>query len=122
MSAPCARFSKSPRRSGRDRLPGISLLSLSTGDYTRIGPLTRRITGEWEDRASHCRSLAPHRRIRRGAGLTKSPRAAARVTFAPEAGTERLPRVINKPLDREAFFKIVEDVFARGWRRVKFIS
>ncbi len=41
------------------------------------------------------------------------------VTFAPEAGTERLRRVINKPASDEEICEGVRNVFKRGWRLVK---
>ncbi len=40
-------------------------------------------------------------------------------TFAPEAGTDRLRAVINKPLDEEKFMQCVLALFRSGWRRVK---
>ena len=41
-------------------------------------------------------------------------------TFAPEAGSERLRRVINKPVDQAYFYELIDDVFRRGWQTVKF--
>ncbi|HPK01152.1 MAG TPA: TIGR03960 family B12-binding radical SAM protein [Candidatus Sumerlaeota bacterium] len=99
----------------------ISLLSLSSADYTEIAPLVRRMTDEFGPRGVSV-SL-PSLRIN---GFdVKLVDEIARVrksgfTFAPEAGTTRLREVINKPVDQQRFFEIIEDVFARGWRTVKF--
>ena len=41
------------------------------------------------------------------------------MTFAPETGTERMSRVVNKQWDRAEFLKIIEDVCRRGWRTIK---
>src|SRR5690606_18183983 len=41
-------------------------------------------------------------------------------TFAPEAGTERLRRVINKAVDEQRFRETISQVLARGWRTLKF--
>ncbi len=41
------------------------------------------------------------------------------LTFAPEAGSERLRRLINKQVDSELLYEIIDTVFGRGWRGVK---
>jgi radical SAM superfamily enzyme YgiQ (UPF0313 family) len=41
------------------------------------------------------------------------------LTFAPEAGTQRLRDVINKGLTEEDFRRTLEAAFSRGWQRVK---
>lgn len=40
-------------------------------------------------------------------------------TFAPEAGTERLRRVINKNVAEEDMLQAIEAAWQRGWRSVK---
>ncbi len=44
---------------------------------------------------------------------------AAGLTFAPEAGTQRLRDAINKNVSQAQMDETAEQVFARGWRRVK---
>src|SRR5579875_2470728 len=41
------------------------------------------------------------------------------LTFAPEGGTWRMRRVINKLIREEDLYGAVEAAFANGWRRVK---
>jgi radical SAM superfamily enzyme YgiQ (UPF0313 family) len=41
------------------------------------------------------------------------------LTFAPEAGSERLRQVINKNISDDELFETLEAVFARGWRSLK---
>jgi radical SAM superfamily enzyme YgiQ (UPF0313 family) len=41
------------------------------------------------------------------------------LTFAPEAGTERLRRVINKNVTEEEIFAAAEAAWRHGWRRIK---
>ena len=41
------------------------------------------------------------------------------LTFAPEAGTQRLRDVINKGFSEESIFACLDEVFSRGWDRVK---
>ncbi len=40
-------------------------------------------------------------------------------TLVPEAGTERLRRVINKKLKEEEIFEAVSSAFSKGWRKLK---
>ena len=40
-------------------------------------------------------------------------------TIAPEAGTERLRKVINKELDEEVLFQGLSELFSKGWRNIK---
>ncbi len=99
----------------------ISLLSLSSADYSLIGPLIEQMTMDLGPRGISV-SL-PSLRI--NAFDVKLVDEIAKVrksgfTFAPEAGTTRLRDVINKPVDQDKFFEIIEDVFRRGWRTVKF--
>ncbi|MCL5271407.1 MAG: radical SAM protein, partial [bacterium] len=100
---------------------GISLLSLSSSDYSLIAPLIRRLGEEFGGRGVSV-SLPSLRingfDIHLVDELVKGRKS--NFTFAPEAGTERLRQVINKPVDQKAFFEIIEDVFRRGWRTVKF--
>jgi radical SAM family uncharacterized protein/radical SAM-linked protein len=99
----------------------ISLLSLSSADYTMIGPLVQRMAEEFGPGGVSI-SL-PSLRINAFDVSLVDEIAKVRksgFTFAPEAGTTRLRNVINKPVDQERFFQIIEDVFRRGWRTVKF--
>jgi radical SAM-linked protein len=40
-------------------------------------------------------------------------------TIAPEAGTDRLRRVINKEMDEKILFQGLADLFSKGWKNVK---
>ncbi len=40
-------------------------------------------------------------------------------TIAPEAGTERLRKVINKQIEEEVLFQGVSDLFSKGWKNIK---
>lgn len=99
----------------------ISLLSLSSADYTEIGPLIARLAQEFGPQGVSV-SL-PSLRIN-GFDIALVDQLAGQrrsgFTFAPEAGSERLRRVINKPVDQEHFFELIEDVFRRGWQTLKF--
>ena len=99
----------------------ISLLSLSSADYSGILELTRALRNELADQQVSV-SL-PSLRINAFdvdlADEIGSVRKSG-FTFAPEAGTARLREVINKAVDQERFHATMEAVLAKGWRTLKF--
>jgi radical SAM family uncharacterized protein len=98
----------------------IGLLSLSSSDYTQIGPLVKAIAEKYGDRALNI-SL-PSLRIESFSAdlleLLQGSRKAS-FTFAPEAATDRMRNVINKYITTEALLETAEEVFSRGWRLIK---
>ena len=98
----------------------ISLTSLSSADYTKIEEVLAMLTDCFA--AQNVKISLPSLRID-----SFSPELAARfqgerkggLTFAPEAGTERLRRVINKNLTDEQIMQTIEAAFAAGWQRLK---
>lgn len=98
----------------------ISLLSLSSGDYSEINSLTRELAEEYYPRRV---SLAlPSLRIDSilGDGL-KNVGAVRKtsLTFAPEAGSQRLRDVINKGVTEDDLINSVKAAFEAGWSHVK---
>lgn len=99
----------------------ISLMSLSSADYTAL-PTTMRLLQE-EFGAGRMGLSLPSLRINAfdveiAAIIAQGPKSG--FTFAPEAGTERLRRVINKAVDEEHFRRTIVQVLERGWRTLKF--
>lgn len=98
----------------------IGLLSLSTGDYSGLGPA---IVGIQDELAGQRTNLVlPSLRIDSldGALLERVGRERpAGVTFAPEAGTQRLRDVVNKQITEEEIVTGTKQAFARGVSRVK---
>jgi radical SAM family uncharacterized protein/radical SAM-linked protein len=103
--------------SGHDE---ASLTSLSTADYSAIVPLVRKTAD----------ALTPKRvslgvSSLRAYGLDNavlddiSRVRATGLTFAPEAGTQRMRDVINKNITEQQLQETAERVFARGWQSVK---
>lgn len=98
----------------------VGLLSLSTGDYSQVGPLLLRLmAAHSQDRVSvSLPSLRidnlDDRLIEEAARVRKSG-----FTMAPEAGSERLRRAVNKDFSDDAIVGAVERVFAGGWKSVK---
>jgi radical SAM family uncharacterized protein len=99
----------------------IALLSLSSSDYSCIETLVRELV---ERHGDHHLSLSlPSLRIESvSVSLMEQLQATGRrssFTFAPEAATERLRAVINKPIADEDLLGVVEEVYSRGWRTIK---
>lgn len=98
----------------------ISLLSLSTSDYPGIenvvSTLLRRYKG-----GNFTLSLPSLRLDTFSVALAHSfqDRKKIGLTFAPEAGTERLRRVINKGISEEDVLRTIETAWERGWRNIK---
>jgi radical SAM-linked protein len=98
----------------------ISLLSLSAGDYSVIGPLLTRVMDQFESK--RIAVSLPSLRIEEVVGHLAAQVSRVRktgFTIAPEAGTERLRKVINKQIDEEVFFRSASDLFSKGWRNLK---
>ena len=98
----------------------VSLLSLDTGDYTLIEPLTKALLDETQDKKIAL-SLPS---LRAGSLTDQTIREIKRVrktgfTVAPEAGTQRLRDVINKNISDEEIYETVERVSSQGWTSIK---
>jgi radical SAM-linked protein len=98
----------------------LSLASLSAGDYSSIQPLVIELLEAHRDgRVSvslpslRVGTLTPEM-IRAIAGTRKTG-----FTLAPEAGTERLRRVINKPVSDLDLMDAAETIFTNGWSVLK---
>jgi radical SAM family uncharacterized protein/radical SAM-linked protein len=98
----------------------ISLLSLSSADYSRLPQLLTALNMEFSPQGVGI--ALPSIRINScDLALVDSLHTVrpSGITLAPEAGTERLRRVINKPVDDAALLNIVERVFTSGRQTLK---
>jgi len=98
----------------------ISLLSLSSGDYSRIEDLLIRLMGRYYSRRIAL-SLPSLRTETLTRTLIENIRKVRKTSFtlAPEAGTQRLRNVINKGNTEEDLLATTAQVFAAGWKSVK---
>ena len=98
----------------------ISLMSLSSGDYSRITDLAREMTRRFEHRRVKVSlpSLRIDSILKDALSETQKVRKTA-LTLAPEAGTQRLRDVINKGVTEEDLMRSVRDAFEGGWSAVK---
>lgn len=98
----------------------LALLSLSTGDYSCLTPL---LVGLMDHFVSQKVSVSlPSMRV--GTLTPEVMRQIKRVrktgfTVAPEAGTDRLRRVINKGITEEDLLATCTSAFALGWKLIK---
>lgn len=98
----------------------IGFLSLSSTDYSALANLLAK-SGELAEKRTVSISLPSLRPEGLDASaisvLAKTRKTS--MTFAPEAGTERLRAVINKTYDENALLETLERVYAAGWRTTK---
>ena len=98
----------------------ITLSSLSTSDYKYLEPLTDRLTEYCE--ARNINMSVPSLRadnFSRDLMLKLQKVRKSGLTFAPEAGTQRLRDAINKNVTEEDVLKTCQIAFAGGWNNVK---
>lgn len=98
----------------------LGMLSLSTGDYSQLKPLAEALVEPFGER--HTSLSLPSMRVDSfSLGLMEkvSDTRKTGLTFAPEAGTQRLRDVINKGITEEDIFSALELAFEGGWSRVK---
>ncbi len=98
----------------------LSLLSLSTGDYSQIAGLMENLMATCEN--EHIAISLPS--LRAGTLTPELMQQIKRVrktgfTIAPEAGSQRLRDVINKNISEDDIKKTVDDAFDLDWKLVK---
>ena len=98
----------------------VSLSSLSTSDYSKINELLDELLS-WAKDDMVSVSLPSLRVDGFSTELTDKIKTVRKsgLTFAPEAGTQRLRDVINKNVREEELMKSMDVAFGAGWNRVK---
>src|SRR5437763_11368584 len=108
---------RSIQKSGFDE---VSLTSLSTADYSCISPLIKKVVEKLEPEnvslgVSSLRAYGLEEDLLDEIGKVR----ATGLTFAPEAGTQRMRDVINKNVTEEQLLETAQRVFSRGWSKMK---
>ncbi|KKN29355.1 hypothetical protein LCGC14_0844980 [marine sediment metagenome] len=101
-------------------LKQLSLLSLSTSDYSQIEKIVEAFSDELKEK--NVSISLPSLRMDDFAVEMLTKIAAIKktgLTFAIEAGSQRLRDVINKNLDEEQIISTLSAVFEKGWSKVK---
>jgi radical SAM family uncharacterized protein len=98
----------------------LSLTSLSTTDHSAIEEVLRRLSRATAGRAVTI-GLPSLRVDSFGVAMARLVGEGARggLTFAPEAGSQRLRDVINKNVTEDDLLTTVRTAFEGGWRRLK---
>ncbi len=99
----------------------VGLLSLSSADHSEIASLAKGLADRYEGTETGL-SLPSTRvdafNIDLANELTRNGRRSG-LTFAPEGGSERMRRVINKMVTEEDLIRTVTTAYGNGWRNVK---
>ena len=98
----------------------VALVSLSSSDYSQIEPLVRQLTTCYQHPplAVSLPSLRIDSFSVELAEMFQGQRKTG-LTFAPEAGSQRLRDVINKNVTEEDLLRTAEAAYSSGWRRIK---
>jgi radical SAM family uncharacterized protein len=99
----------------------VGLLSLSSADHSEIGDIATGLADRYE--GSNISLSLPSTRVDAfnvtlANELSRNGRRSG-LTFAPEGGTERMRRVINKMVTEEDLIRTVSTAYSHGWRQVK---
>lgn len=98
----------------------VSLTSLSTTDHSELPDVLRRLDAQLKNSAVRI-SIPSQRLDSFGVEMAELVAGTKKggLTFAPEAGTQRMRDVINKNITEENLDLAVKHAFEAGWRRLK---
>jgi radical SAM family uncharacterized protein/radical SAM-linked protein len=98
----------------------LSLLSLSTGDYSCVNPLLRDLMNRFAPQrvaislpSTRIDAISPHVLDELSRGRKTG------FTLAPEAGSQRMRNIIQKEYKEEELVEAARRIFALGWRNLK---
>jgi radical SAM family uncharacterized protein len=99
----------------------VGLLSLSSADHSEIGEIAKGLADRYEN--SNVSLSLPSTRVDAfnvtlANELSRNGRRSG-LTFAPEGGSERMRKVINKMVSEDDLIRTVTTAYAAGWRQVK---
>ena len=99
----------------------VGLLSLSSADHSEIGDICSGLADRYQ--GTNVSLSLPSTRVdafnvELARELSRGGRRTG-LTFAPEGGSERIRRVINKMVSEEDLIRTVVNAYSNGWRQVK---
>jgi len=99
----------------------VGLLSLSSADHSEIGEVAKGLADRYE--GTHTSLSLPSTRvdafnITLANEFSRGGRRSG-LTFAPEGGSERMRKVINKMVTEDDLIRTVTTAYENGWRQVK---
>jgi radical SAM family uncharacterized protein len=98
----------------------ISLLSLSSSDYTRIVELVKVVNQRFSGK--HLSVSLPSLRIDSFSVELMDALGVSRrsgFTLAPEAASEHMREIINKPVNTMQLLETTQEIFKHGWHNIK---
>ena len=99
----------------------VGLLSLSSADHSEIGEVAKQLADRYQGTETGL-SLPSTRvdafNVDLANELSRNGRRSG-LTFAPEGGSERVRKVINKTVSEQDIITTCSTAFASGWRQVK---
>ncbi len=106
------------QKSGLDE---VGLLSLSSADHSEIGEMSKQLADRYE--GTNISLSLPSTRVDAfnidlANEFSRNGRRSG-LTFAPEGGSERLRKVINKMVSEDDLIRTVSAAYSHGWRQVK---
>jgi radical SAM family uncharacterized protein len=102
-------------------LEEVGLLSLSSADHSEIADVTKQLADRYE--GTNVSLSLPSTRVDAfnidlAGELSRNGRRSG-LTFAPEGGSDRMRKVINKMVSEEDLISTVAAAYGAGWRQVK---
>ncbi|MFI7615300.1 TIGR03960 family B12-binding radical SAM protein [Nonomuraea terrae] len=99
----------------------VGLLSLSSADHSEIADVAKGLADQYE--GSNTSLSLPSTRVDAfnidlANEFSRNGRRSG-LTFAPEGGSERMRKVINKMVTEEDLIRTVTTAYSQGWRQVK---
>ncbi len=106
---------------GHTGIDEVGLLSLSSSDFDDIVTLVETVSERFQDR--HIKVSLPSLRIESVSvelmDQLQGQSSRAGFTLAPEAATERMREIINKPVTSERLLETTREIYSRGWHTIK---
>ena len=104
------------RKTGFDDL---SLVSLSSTDHSQIKSIVRALRAEFGDDIGISLPSTRVDSFSVDVALLCSPRKKHSMTFAPEAGSQRLRNAVSKVVDEQDLLDAARNAFEQGWTSIK---
>ena len=97
----------------------LSLVSLSSTDHSQIKSIVRALRAEFGDGIGVSLPSTRVDSFSVDVALLCSPRKKHSMTFAPEAGSQRLRNAVSKVVDEQDLLDAARNAFEQGWTSIK---
>ncbi len=99
----------------------VGLMSLSSSDFDEIVPLVQAVSTRFAHQ--NIKVSLPSLRIESVSvdlmDALQGQSSRSGFTLAPEAATERMREIINKPVSTEQLLQTAREIYSRGWQTIK---